>query len=179
MAHPTVSDRPLSREKILALILKSMTIAHGIAVIDIFNYYIENSFAAYPDRKVSYSFFDILLRAAEEYPALVVEDEQDKIIGFGMLRAYHAFPVFSKTAEISYFIKPEWTRKGVGDLLLTSLIEKAEPKGINSILASIASLNEPSIHFHKKYGFIECGRFRKVGEKKGQVFDVVYMQKIL
>ena len=96
-----------------------------------------------------------------------------------MLRAYHPFPVFSKTAEISYFIRPEWTGKGLGDTLLACLIQKAKLKGIHSILASIASLNEPSLQFHKKHGFIECGRFREVGEKKGQIFDVVYMQKRL
>ncbi|MBI4765270.1 MAG: N-acetyltransferase [Deltaproteobacteria bacterium] len=163
----------------MSLVLRSLTGAYRIPVIDIFNYYIENSFAAYPDRKVPYAFFDILLKAAEEYPALVAEDEQDQVVGFGMLRAYHPFPVFSKTAEISYFIKPEWTGKGLGDLLLTSLIQKAKRKGIHSLLASVASLNEPSLKFHKKHGFIECGRFRKIGEKKGQAFDVVYMQKML
>lgn len=179
IAHPTVSTGPVTMEKRMSVTLKSMTIANRLAVIDIFNHYIENSFAAYPDRKVPYEFFDILLKAAEEYPALVAEDEKNKVIGFGLLRPYHPFPVFSKTAEISYFIKPEWTRKGVGDLLFTQLIQKAELKGIKSILASIASVNEPSLQFHKKHGFIECGRFRKVGEKKGQVFDVVYMQKML
>jgi L-amino acid N-acyltransferase YncA len=148
-------------------------------VIDIFNYYIENSFAAYPDQKVSYKFFDILLKAGEEYPAIVAKEDTGEVIGFGMLRAYHPFPVFSKTSEISYFIKPEWTRQGVGYRMFTHLIHKAEEKGISSVLASISSLNEPSIQFHKRNGFIECGRFKKVGEKKGLSFDVVYMQKML
>ena len=44
-------------------------------VIDIFNYYIENNFAAYPDQKVSYDFFDILLKTGEEYPAVVTKED--------------------------------------------------------------------------------------------------------
>lgn len=163
----------------MPLTLKPMTGADRSPVIDIFNYYIENSFAAYPDRRVPYEFFDILLKAAEGYPAVVAKDKQETVVGFGMLRAYHPFPVFSKTAEISYFIKPEWTGKGVGNLMLSHLIRKAEERGITSLLAGIASLNDPSIKFHKKNGFIECGRFKKIGEKKGHVFDVVYMQKTL
>jgi phosphinothricin acetyltransferase len=37
-------------------------------VIDIFNYYVENSFAAYPERRVHYEFFDILLQFTVGYP---------------------------------------------------------------------------------------------------------------
>ena len=163
----------------MPITLEPMTAADRMPVIDIFNFYIENSFAAYLDRKVPYDFFDIFLKAGEGYSAIVAKNETGEVVGFGMLRAYHPFPVFSKTAEISYFIKPEWTGKGVGDLMLTHLIRKAEGKGITSLLASISSLNTPSISFHKKNGFMECGRFKKIGEKKGLVFDVVYMQKML
>jgi phosphinothricin acetyltransferase len=64
-------------------------------------------------------------------------------------------------------------------MMLDYLINKAKEKGITSILASISSLNERSINFHRKNGFIECGRFREIGKKKGKTFDVVYMQKML
>ena len=63
--------------------------------------------------------------------------------------------------------------------MLNHLVDKAKQKGIWSILASISSLNEGSINFHKKNGFIECGRFKNVGRKKGQIFDTVWMQKML
>jgi L-amino acid N-acyltransferase YncA len=163
----------------MPIILEPMKTTDRRPVIDIFNFYIENSFAAYLDRQVSYNFFDFFLKAGEGYPSIVAKNETGNVVGFGMLRAYHPFPVFSKTAEISYFIKPGWTGKGVGHLMLIHLIQKAEENNITSLLASISSLNTPSISFHKKNGFMECGVFKKVGEKNGLVFDVVYMQKIL
>ena len=52
-------------------------------------------------------------------------------------------------------------------------------KAITNILANISSLNTDSISFHRKNGFTECGRFRKVGRKKGREFDTVWMQKML
>lgn len=64
-------------------------------------------------------------------------------------------------------------------MLLTSLEKEAAEKGITNILANISSLNPNSIKFHQKNGFIECGRFKKVGKKKGQEFDTVWMQKLL
>jgi len=48
--------------------------------------------------------------------------------------------------------------------------------GIDTFLAHISSLNEGSIRFHLRHGFTECGRFRCVGTKRGQDFDMVWMQ---
>jgi phosphinothricin acetyltransferase len=148
-------------------------------IIDIFNYYVENSFAAYPEQKLPYEYFGHLLKMCEGYPALAAKDDQGNILGFGMLRAYNPFPTFSHTAEITYFIKPGFTGRGIGKRILDELLAKAREKGITSIIASISSLNEGSINFHKKNGFAECGRLRKVGNKRGKTFDVVYMQKML
>ena len=113
------------------------------------------------------------------YPTITVKDEIGEILGFGMLRAHNPIPTFSQTAEITYFIKPEYTSRGIGSKMLNHLVNEAKQKGISSILASISSLNEGSINFHRKNGFIECGRFKNVGRKKGQVFDTVWMQKML
>jgi phosphinothricin acetyltransferase len=148
-------------------------------IIDIFNYYVENSFAAYPEQKLPYEFFDHFLKMCEGYPALTAKDEQGNILGFGMLRAYSPFSTFSQTAEITYFIKQEYTGRGIGEKMLDCLIAKAKEKGITSVIANISSLNEGSINFHRKNGFVECGRLKKIGAKRGKTFDVVYMQKML
>lgn len=151
----------------------------GNAVIDIFNYYIENSFAAYPEKKASYEFFDVFLRMTEGYPAVTVQDSEGNVIGFGLLRAYNPIGTFADTAEITYFLVPEYTGREIGRLLLEYLVSKSLEMGLSTILASISSLNQGSINFHKKNGFIECGRFKNVGRKNGRIFDVVWMQKIL
>ena len=54
-------------------------------VIDIFNYYVENSFAAYPERRVPYEFLDLLLQSTAGYPSAIVKDKSKAILGFGML----------------------------------------------------------------------------------------------
>jgi L-amino acid N-acyltransferase YncA len=148
-------------------------------VIDIFNYYVENSFAAYPETKVPYEFFDMLLKMSDGYPTVAVRDKRGRVIGFGMLRVHNRLATFSQVAEITYFIRPEHTGKGVGTCILEYLIEEAKKKNITSILASISSRNERSIAFHEKNGFRECGRFQNIGIKRGEVFDVVWMQRML
>ena len=151
------------------------------AVIDLFNYYIENSFAAYPEKKVPYGLFDQFLALTEGYPAFTVRDEEqaDRIVGFAFLRPYLPLSEFQRAAEITYFIEPGYTGQGIGSRILERITGEAKRKGIDTILANVSSLNESSLRFHERHGFEECGRFRRVAKKKGQDLDVVWMQKIL
>jgi len=151
------------------------------AVIDLFNYYIENSFAAYPEKKIPYGLFDQFLTLTEGYPAFTVRDEEsaDRVVGFAFLRPYHPLSEFQRAAEITYFIEPGYTGQGIGSRILERMIGAAKRKGIDTILANVSSLNESSLRFHERHGFAECGRFRRVAKKKGQDLDVVWMQMIL
>jgi L-amino acid N-acyltransferase YncA len=148
-------------------------------VVDLYNYYVTGSFAAFPEREVSYGFFDLLMEAADGYPALTARDVSGRLVGFGLLRPHHRLPAFARVAETTYFLAPDCTRQGVGSRILEELERQARARGIATLLAPISSLNEASIAFHLKHGFIETGRFRQIGEKMGQFFDVVWMQKML
>jgi len=146
---------------------------------DIFNHYIEKSHAAFFDKKVPLVFFDKLQDIVYGNSLYVIENEDARAIGFGLLKQYHPSPVFKGVAEVGYFLKPEFTGKGFGTLMLKRLISDARKMKIKTLLAGISSLNGESITFHKKHGFIECGRFKNIGLKRGMTFDVVWMQKVI
>jgi phosphinothricin acetyltransferase len=155
-----------------------MTEAHGDEVMDIFNYYVENSFAAYPEHKLSLQFFGMFLEMTRGYPAyVIINNDNGKLVGFCFLRAYNPMPVFRETTEISYFLDKEAVGKGIGKEALELLEREGGKKGIKYIMANISSRNEQSLQFHKENGFVECGRFHNIGRKKGMYFDVVWMQK--
>ncbi|MFZ5980166.1 MAG: GNAT family N-acetyltransferase [Candidatus Zixiibacteriota bacterium] len=148
-------------------------------LVEIFNYYIENSYAAYREEKIDLSFVDILKHISRGYPFYVIEDDTAGVVGFGMIHPYHPAEVFKRTAELSYFLAPGHTRRGIGQKLLGLLTEKARSMGVDSLVASISSRNEESISFHLKHGFVECGRFKRIGRKWDRDFDVVWMQKFI
>jgi phosphinothricin acetyltransferase len=151
---------------------------HAPEVMAIFNHYINHSYSAYPDQPLPEVFFSRFLDMTKGYPAYAVFAE-DQIAGFCFLRAYNPFPTFAHTAEITYFIKPGYTGRGIGKLALSRLESEGQKMGIARLLASISSENTESIEFHKRSGFEECGRFSGVGKKFGTFFDVVWMQKKL
>lgn len=153
-----------------------MDIEHADDVMRVLNHYTINSFAAFHDQELPITFFGQLLEMTKGYPAFVIKSGND-VVGFCFLRAYNPFSAFNNTAEISYFIDEKHTGKGLGRMALDKLINAAGELGITTILASVSSKNVHSLSFHQKNGFSECGRFRQIGRKFGEAFDVVWFSK--
>lgn len=151
----------------------------GPGILEVFNHFVEHSFAAYPIHPAGDEFIALLEKLAGRYPVLTVKDSSNRVLGFGLLHAFHPADSFGHTAEIGYFLHPDAVGRGIGTALLDQLARGAHEKGIRTLLASVSSRNERSLAFHLKRGFVEVGRFRRVGEKFGEEFDVVYLQKDL
>ncbi len=163
----------------MKIYLEALAREDAAEVIDIFNYYIENSFAAYPETKLPIEFFDMLFLMTTGYPALTARNDDKVLMGFGFLRPYNPMPTFIKTAEVTYFVRHDFIGKGVGKALHDYLLRFGKEMGLHTVLANVSSLNEESINFHLRNGFTECGRFKEAGEKRGKMFDIVYFQKML
>jgi len=144
------------------------------AVMRIFNHYAATSFAAYPDSPLPPQFFAVLTESA--ISAVVLEGEEG-IAGFGLLKPFLPFPVFRKTGVLTYFLAPEATGRGLGSRLLERLNEDAKEMGMTILLANMSSKNETSVRFHKRHGFSEAGNLAGVGEKFGERFGILWMQR--
>lgn len=156
---------------------ESLAEAHRGPVMDIFNHYIENGYAAFPEHRLPYEFFDMFLNMTRGYPAAAVLSGDGEVVGFGFLRAYNPLPAFRKAAELTCFLRPDMTRNGIGCRTLEHLESGAKKLSISILLAAISSRNAASIAFHEKNGFVRCGTFAGIGTKFGTDFDVVWMQK--
>ena len=160
--------------------LEPMTGAHRRPAIDLYNHYVRSSFAAYPEEEAPYEIFDRFLAMARGYPAYVALVERTgEVAGFAFLHAYHPAATFKRTAELTIFLGPDHTRQGLGSLFLERLEAEARRLGVDTLLANVSSRNEASLRFHQARGFVECGRFREIGRKHGQDFDVVWFEKRL
>ena len=157
--------------------IRHATRSDGIAIINIFNFYVKNTFAAHSSTPVGQYYFTQIWQMAENYPFLVVESEEKEVVGYGLLTDYHPAPAFKGTVEVSYFISPEHIRQGHGTKLLKCLPEEASKQDLKTVLASVNSLNEGAVAFHLKNGFTECGRFLQVGQKLDRRFDVIWLQQ--
>jgi len=142
----------------------------------VFNYFIENSLAAYNELPVTKEWVDAFIKRAHVF---YVYEQGHEVQGFASLNPFRDQPSFDATATITYFILPQAAQKGLGTQILNRLERDAHSIGVEQLLAHISSENKQSLTFHERRGFVHCGRFRRIGRKWNQSFDLVWMQKDL
>jgi L-amino acid N-acyltransferase YncA len=177
MMEPPIPDQSLNTRKHKGdIIVRKVRESDRDGIIAIFNYYAATSYAAYPEVPVNDRFFEFL---REGTLAFYVLEHSRQVIGFGLIKPVLPFPAFIKTGMLTYFLMPEFTGHGLGNMLLDRLASGAIKMGMSSLVANMASKNIPSIHFHVRNGFTEVGRLQNAGMKFDELFDVVLMQKML
>jgi len=158
------------------VIIRKMQENDRDAVMRIFNHYAATSFAAYPDGPLPPQFFGPL---REGSVSTVVLEVRGSVTGFGLLKPFLPFPAFRKTGMLTYFMAPGATGKGYGSRLLERLVADAKETGMTRLVVNISSKNEASIRFHRRCGFTTAGTLAGVGEKFGEPFDIVWMQRMV
>lgn len=112
------------------------------------------------------------------FPIFVAEIE-NQIVGFCTYGTFRPKPAYQFTIEHSVYIHFQYRGKGIGYLLMKRLISHAKAEGYHLMVGGIDGSNLNSLHFHKKLGFEEVGRFKETGRKFNQWLDLLFVQKKL
>jgi phosphinothricin acetyltransferase len=133
--------------------------------------------------------FDLVARTLAEQRAwlaarsgahtALVAVEGEQIVGFASLSPYKERPAYSTSVEDSVYVHRGHQARGVGRLLLGTLVQAAEASGFHAMFARIVGGHEASIRLHEGHGFEIVGTEREVGRKFGKWLDVVVMQRLL
>lgn len=111
------------------------------------------------------------------FPLLVAE-ENGEVLGYAYASYFRTRPAYHWLAEDSIYVAPQAKGKGVGKLLLRSLIDRLTAMGFRQLLAVIGDgeNNRASVGLHESLGFHHCGRIQGSGFKHGRWLDTVLMQ---
>ena len=113
------------------------------------------------------------------YPYLVAT-HGDALAGYAYAGPYRARPAYKWSVEDSIYVAPQFHRRGIGSLLLSSVIGESEALGFRQMIAVIGdSAQTASIQLHARAGFTLVGTLRSVGFKHGRWLDTVLMQRAL
>ena len=148
-------------------------------VKEIYDYYIEHSVSTFHTNPITIAELKegIFIDHPVYQSFLILKD--DEVCGFCYLTQYKKRQAYDRTAELSVYLKPGYQREGIGKTVLQHLEEIARRVGIKVIIGVITATNITSIALCEKLGYEKCAHFKQVGEKFGQVLDVVAYQKIL
>lgn len=146
-------------------------------ILDIYNYYIRNSTATFHSGRMSPEELESFLFISHpRYPSFIIK-EGGGIAGYCFLTQYKKRQAYDRTAELSIYLKPEYTGKGIGRIALEFLESAAQSAGIRVLVATLCGENEPSIRLMEKGGYTRCADMKHIGEKFGRILDVVIYQK--
>lgn len=110
----------------------------------------------------------------------LVAEQDGRILGYCYAAPYRPRPAYRYTIEDSIYLAEGETGKGIGQQLLSTLLERCEQGPWRQMIAVIAGTqNESSIILHRKLGFAHVGTQPDTGYKFGQWIDVVFMQRAL
>lgn len=155
-----------------------MTEDDAESFLEISNYYVSNGYQAYVETFFEKSHFDSLMQETRDYPTcFCIDEETGRAAGYSFVRAYNNFSTFSHTVKITYFLSPDYTGRGIGSAMLDILTKGCRARGVSVILASISALNQGSLDFHTRHGFVKCGEFENVICKNGFFFNEIWMIK--
>jgi L-amino acid N-acyltransferase YncA len=117
--------------------------------------------------------------AAKRLPYLVATDD-DVVQGYAYASSYRPRAAYANTVENSVYVRPDATRRGIGQRLLVALIDACEAAGLRQMVAVVGdSANHASIRLHEKLGFRRVGVLTNVGYKHGRWLDSVLLQREL
>ena len=100
------------------------------------------------------------------------------VVGWVAVSPYAARPVYAGVAWESVYVAARARGMGVGTALLGHLVAASEQAGIWTLLAGVIADNGASLVLHRRAGFREVGRNRRLGRgPDGRWRDVVLLER--
>jgi L-amino acid N-acyltransferase YncA len=162
----------------MTAIIRPAADADAAAIAVIYNQGIEDRGATFETAPRAAG--DILGKLAddERFPILVAEDD-GAVLGWAGLSSYRSRPCYSGIAEFSIYLERNARGRGIGRLLLTSLIAAARERGYWKILSRVFPFNAASRALCQACGFREVGIYEKHAVLDGEWLDVVIVERLI
>ncbi|MGL4363539.1 MAG: GNAT family N-acetyltransferase [Cellulosilyticaceae bacterium] len=94
----------------------------------------------------------------------IIAEIDNIVVGWAAFSPFSHRKCYEGVAEISIYIDPEFSRRGIGKKLLKYSLELAENEGIWTVQSSIMSDNEASLSLHETLGFRQVGHRENIAK---------------
>lgn len=101
----------------------------------------------------------------------------DDLLGYAALSPFAARGGYRVSAEMSIYVDPVHSGRGVGSMLGARLVEHGEAAGFTTLLSLTTSTNVAPQRIVENLGFVRTGTLRCIGFKLGRLVDLVCHQR--
>jgi len=151
------------------------------AIAEIYAHYVLNSAASFeteaPDAREMAERVRTVL--AQGYPWLIVRDADGQVLGFAYAESYGSRAGYLYSCETHIFVRHDALGRGIGTMLINTLLRSCEERGYRQAFALIAGTEPATVVLHARAGYLPCGTLAGAGWKHGQWTDVFIMQRKL
>ena len=162
------------------LSIRPVTVADAGAVVDIYNHYVNQTVITFEEEAVS---ADEMARRIQEVGAAglpwLIATSGAEILGYAYANKWKARSAYRFAVEITVYLDPRQSRRGIGSRLYDQLIPLLGARGIRTLIGVIALPNQASVALHEKFGLEKAAHFKEVGWKFNRWIDVGYWQRNL
>ncbi|AXG74469.1 N-acetyltransferase [Flavobacterium arcticum] len=164
----------------MSITIKLAQLSDVAQILSIVNHAILHTTAIYDYKPRTLTDMEHWFTAKQQgnFPVLVAV-QNNIIVGYASYGHFNAKEGYKYCVEHSVYVTEGYAGKGIGKLLLATLIEHAKQQKLHTMIGLIDADNKNSIAFHEKFGFTKTGVLQQVGYKFDRWLDVQYMQLIL
>lgn len=109
--------------------------------------------------------------------ARLVARDGDVIVGWAALSPVSQRCVYGGVAEVSVYVSAASRGSGVGQKLLSALVDESEQNGIWTLQAGIFPENQSSLALHRGCGFRDVGPRERIGKMNGVWRDTILLER--
>jgi len=148
-------------------------------VLQIYTQYVLNTTATFHSRPLTREEMrEIVFFNSEKYKTFVICEEAE-VCGYVLITQHKKREAYDGTAEVTIYLNPVFIGKGIGSMALRYVEDYARKQKLHVLIATICGENGRSIGLFEKNGYVKCANYKEVGQKFGQLLDVVAYQKII
>ncbi|MFC5653396.1 GNAT family N-acetyltransferase [Paenibacillus solisilvae] len=144
-----------------------------------YNYYVEHTTISFDlEPYTPEQMTQLIMPLSSLYRTYVIL-ANDAYAGYMLITQHKKKPAFNVTGEITIYLEPSCTGKGIGRPSLAFIEDVARELNFHSLIATICSENEGSVRMFTKLGYEKVSHYKEVGYKFERWLDIVVYQKIL
>lgn len=148
------------------------------ALLSIYQQYISTTITFEYELPSPAEFARRVSSVSEVYPYLVLEEE-GAVLGYAYAHPIAQRAAYGWGAELSIYLHPDATGKGLGRRLYQALIDLLRLQGVRTVYGLVASPNSASENLHASLGFHLMGVQQKAGYKNGRWIDLLWFDKAI
>lgn len=107
----------------------------------------------------------------------IIAEVENRVAGWAVLSPVSKRKVYKGVAEVTIYIHPDFSGRGIGSALMNELIVQSESEGFWTLQSSVFPENIASIRLHLKHGFREVGYREKIAQLDGEWRNTLILER--